>query len=82
MPKMSFTIDKDTQFPALKEKNVTWGGGHKDDGTIESIKSQKSTHTKRSTTDVTKVSLALTMATFESKITEILNQYREDDQQQ
>ena len=53
MPKMSFTIFKDAQFRTLKEKNVTWGGGGKDDGTIESTKSQKSTLTEQSTTDVT-----------------------------
>ena len=55
---MSFTIDENAQFPQLK-KSVAWTGNNKDDGTIDSNKSHKSA------TDVTKVSLALTLQTFE-----------------
>ena len=62
---MYFTINITAHFPPLNEKTIAWSGGDKDDGTIESIKPQKSTRTARSTTDVTEVSLALTMATFE-----------------
>ena len=36
MPKMSFTIDKDAQFPALKEKDVALGGDDTDDSIIQS----------------------------------------------
>ena len=68
---MSFTIDENAQCLLLK-KSVAWNGGNKDDGTIDSIKSHKSA------TDVTEVSLALTMATFESKMTTSFNQMRED----
>ena len=57
MTKMSFTIDKTIHFPPLNEKTVAYSGGDKDDGT----------------TDVTEVSLALTMATY---------QMREDNRQQ
>ena len=68
--KMSFTIDNNVQFPQMK-KQVAWIGNNKDDGTIDSNKLHKSA------TDVTKVSLALTIATFESKMTTSFIQMRE-----
>ena len=68
---MSFTIAKTAQFPPLKQ-TVVWAGSDKDDGTIKSAKSRKST------IEIIEVSLALTMATFKSKMTEIINQLRED----
>ena len=68
---MSFTIDKNAHFSQLK-RSVAWNWGNKDDGTISSNKSYKSA------LDVTEVSLALTMATFESKMTTSFDQMRED----
>ena len=73
--KMSFTIDDAAQFPQIQTKQLAWKQP-KDDVTIDSMKSH------RSTTDVTEVSLALTLQTFESKMTtsilQIIDNARED----
>ena len=68
---MSFTINDTAYFPQIK-KQLAWHGQPKDDGTLDSNKSH------RSATDVTKVSLALTLQTFESKMTTSFLQMRDD----
>ena len=73
---MSFTIDDAAQFPQIKTTKIAWQGPQKDDVTIDSMKSH------RSATDVTEVSLALTLQTFESKMTtsflQMIDNARED----
>ena len=74
--KMSFTINDTAQFPQIKTKQIAWQGPQKDDVTIDSMKSH------RSTTDVTEVSLALSLQIFELKMTtsilQIIDNARED----
>ena len=72
---MSFTIDNTAQFPQINPKQLAWQGQSKDDITIDSNKSH------RSTTDVTEVSLAITLQTFESKMTTSFLQMIDDDRE-
>ena len=46
-----------------------------------SLKSTKSAQTEKSTMDTTEVSMALTMETFETQMTETLTQFRAEDLQ-